>query len=135
MVTGRTTGDLSELSTVIGELRNFAAQQSVTNTHMLDELKKIADRLTVFGEVGATFAEYRKTQHERWNHVHQQMGDIDERIDKVELKIDTMDDIINQWKGQMKTLVLAFGIGGTIISSLLSTYGGLLIKTLASHTP
>jgi hypothetical protein len=67
-------GDLNELSSIIGELRNFAAVQSSTNNHMLEELKKISERMSSFGEIGATFVEYRKTLHERFGKIHEQIN-------------------------------------------------------------
>lgn len=125
--------NISELSQVIGELRSFAAQQVSTNAHMLDELKKIADRMASFGEVGAGLVEYRKTLHERFGRIHEQIGNIDERADKQDVKIDRLEEVVSMWKGQLRTLIYVFGIGGTIVSSLLSTYGGLLIKAIAVH--
>lgn len=127
--------DSHDLAQVIGELRSFASQQTVTNAHMLEELKKISERMTSFSEVGAGLAEYRKTLHERFGRIHEMIGDIDHRIEKVENKIDGMEDIIAMWRGQMKTLIIVIGVAGTIISSLLSTYGGLLLKALAHATP
>ena len=129
------TRELSELSQVIGELRNFAAQQAVTNTHMLEELKKISDRMANFGEVGATFVEYRKTLHERFGKIHEQIGDLDCTIEKMQVKIDAMEEVIANFRGQAKVLIWLFGVGGTVISSLLSTYGGLVLRVVASHTP
>src|ERR1044072_9963050 len=93
------THELSELSQVIGELRNFAAQQAVTNTHMLEELKKISERMASFGEVGATFVEYRKTLHERFGKIHDQMNQINERCDKIELLTHGLDRTVTSWKG------------------------------------
>src|ERR1044072_8525651 len=125
------TRELSDLSQVIGELRNFAAQQAVTNTHMLEELKKISERMTDFGEVGATFVEYRKTLHERFNKIHEQMMSIDERIDKVEVLTQTLDRTVTSWKGQLKSFGTIAWLAGTLVSSLFATYGGALLKVIA----
>ena len=125
---------LNELSSVIGELRNFAAGQSVTNQHILDELKKISDRMSSFGEVSATFQEYRNVLHERFGKIHSIITELDERMDRVEAKLETTSEVIATWKGQIKTLIWMVGIGGTIISSLLSTYGAVVLKALAVHS-
>lgn len=124
------TGDISELSQVIGELRNFAAQQTATNSHMLEELKKIGERMVAFSEVGAGLQEYRKTLHERFGRIHEMFGDLDERCDKIEAKQEVMEDIIAGWKGQIKTLVMVVGIAGTAVSALISAYGGIIIRAL-----
>ena len=127
--------ELSELSSVIGELRNFAAQQSMTNVHMLEELKKIGERLANFGEIGATFVEYRKTLHERFNKIHADILDIDERLDKLEHNHQNLDRVVTSWKAQLRSLITVCWIAGTIVSSLLSVYGGVVIKALGQHTP
>lgn len=127
--------DIHDLSGVVGELRSFAQQQSVTNAHMLEELRKIADRMTSFSEVGAGLNEYRKTLHERFGRIHEQMNAIDERCDKIEAKLDVLEDIVAIWKGQLKTLIIVIGVVGTVVSSLLSTYGGAVLKAIATHTP
>src|SRR3569833_1321732 len=127
--------DISDLSQIIGELRNFAAQQISTNTHMLEELKKISERMSTFGEVGATFIEYRKTLHERFNKIHGQFGEMDERIDKLETKQEHTHTTLTAWKAQLKTQLTVLWITGTVVSALVSVYGGFVLKTLAAHTP
>lgn len=132
MTVSRTTNEatLNELSTVIGELRNFAAQQSVTNTHMLEELKKISDRMTGFGEVGATFVEYRKTLHERFGKIHEQIASIDEDIEKLDARISTMEKLTVSWANNWKILVGGLTIGATVLSSLMTTYGASILRAL-----
>src|ERR1044072_1218948 len=129
------TRELSDLSQVIGELRNFAAQQAVTNTHMLEELKKISDRMASFGEVGATFVEYRKTLHERFGKIHEQMLAIDERCDKLELLTHGLDRTVPSWKGQLRTVTVGGTLVASLLASLLASYGGALLKLLASASP
>lgn len=128
------SGELSDLAQVIGELRNFAAQQITTNQHMLEELKKIGERMMGFSEVGAGLVEYRKTLHERFGRIHEQIGDIDERCDRLEAKTDKIEDTISSWKGQIRTLIMVIGVAGTAVSALISAYGGILIRALA-HSP
>jgi hypothetical protein len=130
-LSGRASSDISELSQVIGELRNFAAQQTATNSHMLEELKKIGERMTSFSEVGAGLAEYRKTLHERFGRIHEMMGEIDERCDKLEIAQAATDKILAGYQAQLKVVIGIAWVSGTIISSLLSNFGGSLIKVLA----
>lgn len=122
--------EFNDLSSVIGELRNFAAQQVVTNSHMLDELKKIGERMGSFGELGATFQTYRGTLHERFNRIHEMFGDIDERLDRLEAKVERMDDTVVAWKAQMKTVLFVSGIIVTVLSSAISTYGGAILHAV-----
>lgn len=121
---------LNELSTVIGELRNFAAQQSVTNTHMLEELKKISDRMAGFGEVGATFVEYRKTLHERFGKIHEQIASIDEDIERLDARLSATEKLAATWSNNWKILVGGLTLGATVFSSLLSTYGASILRAL-----
>lgn len=131
MVTSRASaGDISELSQVIGELRSFAAQQVSTNSHMLEELKKISERMGTFGEMGATFAEYRKTLHERFNKIHDTFGELDERLDKVEAKVETMNNILVAWQSQMKMVVGVACMACTVLSTLITSFGGSVLKAL-----
>jgi hypothetical protein len=129
------TREISELSSVIGELRNFAAQQTVTNSHMLEELKKIGEKISGLGEMGATFVEYRRTNHERWGRVHENLGELDERLDRLEVDMKRTNDTIIAWKAQLRSLIWVGWITCTLISSLLSIYGGWIIRSLAAHTP
>jgi chromosome segregation ATPase len=133
MVTSR-AGELSELSQVIGELRNAAAAQMSTNTHILDELKKIGERLSGLGEVSATFVEYRKANHERWARVHEQINAVDERVDKIEEKLNRIESTIADWKGQKKTSAWLMGTAITLVASIVATFGGAFLKTLAANT-
>lgn len=123
--------EFNDLSSVIGELRNFAAQQAVTNTHMLEELKKIGERMSTFGEVGAGLVEYRKTLHERFNRIHEMFGDVDERLDKLEHKVEQMTNTVTAWKAQMKTIIVVVGAIATVLSSIISSYGGQVLRSLA----
>lgn len=121
---------INELSSVIGELRNFAAQQAVTNTHMLEELKKISDRMSGFGEVGATFVEYRKTLHERFGKIHEQIASIDEDIEQLNARTSAMEKLTITWSNNWKILVGGLTLGATVVSSLLSTYGASILRAL-----
>src|ERR1044072_92695 len=124
------TRELSDLSQVIGELRNFPAQQAVTNTHMLEELKKISDRMSGFGEVGATFVEYRKTLHERFGKIHEQIASIDEDIEQLNARTSAMEKLTITWSNNWKILVGGLTLGAPGVSSLLSTYGASILRAL-----
>lgn len=124
------TSDLNELSSVIGELRNFAAQQVVTNTHMLEELKKIGDRMSSFGEIGATFSEYRKTLHERFGKIHEQIASIDEDVEKLQERVHELEKVASGWQANWKMLVAGLTTVATIISAILSNYGTSVLRSL-----
>jgi chaperonin cofactor prefoldin len=132
MTVSRSQNDstLNELSTVIGELRNFAAQQTVTNTHMLEELKKISDRMAGFGEVGATFVEYRKTLHERFGKIHEQIASIDEDVEKLDSRMNSLEKLTASWSNNWKLLVGGLTLGATVLSSLMTTYGASILRAL-----
>ena len=121
---------LNELSSVIGELRNFAAQQAVTNTHMLDELKKISERMASFSEVGATFIESRRTLQERFLKVHEQIGEIDLNNEKQQDRLAAMELLIATWKANWKMLVAILYIISSFTSALIVQYGSAIIRTL-----
>jgi len=121
---------LNELSSVIGELRNFAAQQSVTNTHMLEELKKISERMASFGEVGATFLEYRKTLHERFGKIHEQIAEINEDAEHVNQRLTNMEMFVAGWKSNWKLAASALYIAVTLTSAIISSYGSAIVKTI-----
>jgi chromosome segregation ATPase len=121
---------LNELSSVIGELRNFAAQQTVTNTHMLEELKKIGDRMISFGEIGAGLVEYRKVLHERFGKIHEQITDLDEEIEKLDKRTTDLELLTNGWKTNWK-VVFAVATGFiTVFSAVISSYGAALLRAL-----
>lgn len=129
---------INDLSSVIGELRNFAAQQAVTNTHMLEELKKISERMSGFSEVGATFIEYRKTLHERFGKIHEQIAAIDLDVDKlrdVEMnrindRIVVIESTITTWKSNWKVMVTMATFASTAISAIITHYGSLILGKL-----
>ena len=121
---------INELSSIIGELRNFAAQQIVTNTHMLEELKKIGDRMGAFSEVGATFVEYRKTLHERFGKIHEQLADIDEDVERVTARVNELELLTSGWKANWKIVLAGFTALATVLSAAISTYGLSLLKAI-----
>src|ERR1044072_8940965 len=122
------TRELSDLSQVIGELRNFSAQQAVTNTHMLEELKKISERMSNFGEVGATFIEYRKTLHERFGKIHEQIASIDEDVEKLDQRVHAVEKMAATWANNWKVLVGGVALATTVLSSVLTTYGASILR-------
>lgn len=126
----RSNESINELSSVIGELRNFAGQQVSTNSHMLEELKKISDRMASLGELSAVFAEYRKTLHERFGKIHEQMADIDERLEEHEKHVSDMMLQVGAWKSNIKFGAAIFYVATTFTSAILSTYGAAIIRAI-----
>ena len=132
MAVGKSLNDatLNELSTVIGELRNFAQQQITTNAHMLEELKKISERMTSFGEVGATFVEYRKTLHERFGKIHEQIGSMDQIGEKLQERVSALEVTVATWKGNWKLGVAIIYVISTFSSAIIANYGTAIIKAI-----
>lgn len=124
------TPNLSELSGVIGELRNFAAAQINTNEHMLEELKKISDRLSGLGELGATFTAYRGTLHERFGKIHDQMANLDETDEKVIARLDRVEQLVSNWQSNWKLLVIILTPTITLLSAIISAYGTSIVRAL-----
>lgn len=123
-------GDLNELSSVIGELRNFAAVQSSTNNHMLEELKKISERMSSFGEVGATFIEYRKTLHERFGKIHEQINDVDLVSERLTARIIIVELQIATWRANWKLMMSMLLILSTLFSAIIENYGTTILKAV-----
>lgn len=121
---------INELSSVIGELRNFAAAQIVTNTHIVEELKKISERMTTFGEVGATFLEYRKTLHERFGKIHEQITEIDEEAEQVSKRLAAIEILVASWKANWKLAASILYVVMTLTSAVISAYGTSIVKTI-----
>jgi chromosome segregation ATPase len=124
-----------DVSGVIGELRNFAAQQQVTNQYIVDELKRISERLTSFGEVGVTLQEYRHTLHERFNRIHTNFAEHDELLERLQEKYEHLDRTITAFRVQARSILTICWVAGTIVSSLLSVYGTVVLKAIAHATP
>lgn len=122
--------DTSLIASVIGELRTFAAQQSTTNLHMLEELKKISDRMAAFAEVGATFVEYRKTLHERFGQIHLQISDIDIEAEQLQSRVVKVEMQIAMWRSNWKLLVSAFMVVSTLLSAIVSNYGTAILRAV-----
>lgn len=125
-------GDLNEVSSVIGELRNFAAQQSSTNLHMLEELKKISERMSGFGEVGATFVEYRKTLHERFGQIHEQIGSIDMELERLQARTVIIELQVATWRSNWKLLVTMLLILSTLLSTVITEYGTAILRVVVT---
>jgi hypothetical protein len=133
MVISRSQNELSELSAIIGELRNFAAQQTATNAHMLDQLKGISDRINNIGETGVVLAEYRNTLHERFAKIHEQIGTIDLQVEKHAVSLQAMQTVQATWQSNIKIIIGIAWIVGTIASTVLTTYGHAMLRALADH--
>jgi hypothetical protein len=128
------TNQLSDLSQIIGELRNFAAQQAVTNTHMLEELKKIGDRMSGFSEVNASLKEYRNVLHERFARIHEILGQVDERLDKIENRQRSDETLLAGWKANLR---MGLGVGwviSTLLASFFASFGAGLFRALGQLT-
>jgi hypothetical protein len=124
---------LNELSSVIGELRSFAAQQVATNAHIVDELKKISERMATFSEIGATFIEYRKTLHERFAKIHEQIGSIDLTTEKLQERQNAVDLLVATWKSNWKMMVAILYVVSSFTSALIVQYGSAIIKAITTH--
>lgn len=118
------------ITSVIGELRNFTAQQQTTNIHLLEELKKISERIANFGEIGATFFEYRKTLHERFNQIHVQISDIDTDAEQLQGRVVKVELQIAMWKSNWKLLVSMLVIISTLCSTIVSNYGVAILRAV-----
>lgn len=121
---------LDDLSTAIGELRSFAAHQAATNAHFLDELTKLVSRMALLAETGVTFVEYRKTLHERFGKLHEQMAEIDELVVDLSERTKTMELAAAVWRGQWTMLLAILYIVSTVTSTLLVNYGAVLAHSL-----
>lgn len=122
--------ELNDLSQMIGELRNFAAAQVATNEHIVRELKTINDKMGSMGELSATFTTYRGTLHERFNKIHEQFGEVDETVERHETRLRAVEDFVTTSKQNIKMIIAITWISSTLISSLLSQFGGNLLKAL-----
>ena len=113
----------SEISTIIGELRAFVAQQVVTNGQVLNELKSISDRVAQYAEINATFIEYRKTLHARLEKIHEQTTQFDDSLDRMEARVSALHDDNIRFKFQFKILLavmtLLATVGSTIVTGVL----------------
>lgn len=121
---------LNELSSIIGELRNFAHQQSTTNNHMLEELRKISDRVSGVSEVGITLSEYRKTLHDRFGRIHEQMNDIDLQIERVQTRMTLIELQNATWRSNWKVLMSMLLILSTLFSTIISNYGVAILRAI-----
>jgi hypothetical protein len=126
--------EISELSSVIGELRGFASQQAIINNSMLEELKKISERMSGIGEMSAVFQEYRKTMHERFGKVHEHNSDLDHRVEKLIDQVAVNTTQLATWRSNLKLWMAIGYVAVTVSSSLLATYGEALVRAMAqSH--
>jgi dynactin complex subunit len=114
----------SEISTIIGELRAFVAQQVVTNGQVLNELKSISDRVAQYAEINATFIEYRKTLHARLEKIHDQTIQFDDSLDRMDARVSALHDDNIRFKFQIKivlaVMTLLATVGSTIVTGVLS---------------
>lgn len=97
---------------------------------MLEELKKISERMSGIGEMSAVFSEYRKTQHERFNQIHEQTGDMVEKLEKLDIQVQDIRITMATWRSNLK---LWCGIGYvlmTLSSAILATYAQAFLKAL-----
>lgn len=134
MVASR-NNELSEISSVIGELRNFAAQQVATNQHVLEQLKAISEKISNMGETGVVLAEYRNTLHERFGKIHAQLGSLDLAVERNTEGLHKVQTIQTTWSANIK---LVLGVGwliGTVMSALLSNFGSAILRAIVgSHS-
>ena len=121
---------LNELSAAIGELRNSASAQITTNQNMLDELRKINERLSSIAQLDATFQTYRGTLHERFNKIHDQIVDLDAHDEKMEDRMRRCEQAIGNWKSNLGMLYYVFIPAMTVASSFLSAYAREILRAL-----
>ena len=121
---------INELSSVIGELRHFAAQQNVINTQILEEIRKISDRMASFSEASATFIEYRKTLHERFGKIHDQINNIDETHEQLEARLRALEQFHIGFKANWKLVAGMFYIVTTTTGAIVSLYGSGIMHSI-----
>jgi hypothetical protein len=126
-------GKLPARFSIIGELRNFAAQQTATNQHVIDQLKSISDRINNIGETGVVLAEYRNTLHERFAKIHEQMGHIDQEVEKHTISLHAVQTVQAAWQSNIKIIVAIAWVGGTIVRAILTSYGHAILRALVAQ--
>jgi chromosome segregation ATPase len=127
--------DLSEISTVIGELRAFSQQQAATNLQTASDLQKILERsdrgLASSTELNATFIEFRKTLHERFSKLQEQIGHIDGDLEELQKRVDSHEVTIQTWKGSWKVAAGILCAASAVVSAIVSHYGNEIVKVIA----
>jgi hypothetical protein len=121
---------INELSSVIGELRHSAAQQYAINSQVLDELRKISDRMAIFSEASATFVEYRKTLHERFGKIHEQIADIDLWHEQFETRIRIIEQFHIGFKANWKLGIGMLYFMTSVTAAIVSAYGSGVFHAL-----
>jgi hypothetical protein len=130
VVTSRTSAEISELSSIIGELRNFAAQQTATNQHVIDQLKSISERINSIGETGIVLQEYRNTLHERFGKIHEHFGSLDADVEKHDGMIRSLATTQATWQANIKMIVSVAWVAGIIVSALLTNFAGPILRQI-----
>lgn len=131
-----TDGFPNQLSIAIGELRNYAAAQSEINKGMLAELQKIGERLSGIGELNATFATYRGTLHERFNHLHETLLKMDLDTEKTDHRSKENEDRIRELEisnSQIRFALMAVYTLATLSGPVIAYLFPLLLKTISSQ--
>src|SRR6185436_1993578 len=105
--------DISVIS-AIGELKNFANQQTSTNDRlltandrMIDELRRLTDAVADSSKLAATFLEYRNVLHERFDKIHRFETEIDERVEKLDIRTDLIERTMLEWRTMLRTASIA----------------------------
>jgi hypothetical protein len=126
--------DVSVIS-AIGELKNFAAQQIstndrllVANDRMIDELRRLSDVVSDSSKLSATFMEYRNVLHERFDKIHHFETEIDERVEKLDLRTDVIERTMLEWRTMLRTASIATFTVSAIVGALLAQVVPLILK-------
>jgi hypothetical protein len=130
MTITRRSQEMSEMSVVIGELRSFATQQVLTNTHVVEQLKNISDRLSSIGETGVILAEYRNTLHERFGKIHETLGDLEAKSDQHTSAIHQLQITQTTWQSNIKLIIAICWVIGTIASAIITNFGGTMLRAM-----
>lgn len=126
--------DTSVIS-AIGELKNFANQQVSTNDRllsandrMIDELRRLSDVVSESSKLSATFIEYRNVLHERFDKIHRFEIEMDERVEKLDMRADVLEKTIVEWRAMLRSASIATFCFSAVMGALLSHIMPIVLK-------
>jgi flagellar biosynthesis chaperone FliJ len=108
--------------TKLDELLSVSLEHSHHLRILSDTVEKLALRVATNTEVNVTFAEYRHTLHERFIKTHEQLTEIDDTIEKVQLRLAQVESEWSGWRFASRFLLSIVTVGSSALFAVVTIY-------------
>jgi chromosome segregation ATPase len=138
--------EFDTISAAIGELRSDSRRHTEATSNVLLELRRLSERMDALTAFGTELREYRKTLHDRFDRINENMSHNTLDIEKLDTRLTTLDERIvgidnrinlieTMWKSHWKIAAVVGSVLLTVMGWTIGSYGQAFLKVVFGTTP